>query len=223
MILGQHTVDDVRQLMRTVEFRIERSRELVNRLPFSQENVDLVGEWNAFVDERWKKTHDLILAAILSKKLINPLVDEKILPAEREFKQVMTTLFRKGEGIVSPGDLSDIIQRLEKASGQKLDEAGHPPANFDPDLGAFLAADAAIKQGEGAVKLFEDSLPSARSVSRSALGLIPWWGWGIAGAVAVGAGYSVYQTGKQVKEKAVRDTQYIHENLTNKVLPGYKG
>jgi hypothetical protein len=222
VILDQHTVDDVRQLMRTVEFRIDRSRDLVNHLPFTRENVALVDEWNTFVDERWKKGHDDAITTMIALKVANPLVNETILPAESTFKSLMRILFAKGEGTVSPGDLSDIINRLETASGLKLDEKGAPPANFDPDLGAFLAADAAIKKGEAAEKALVASLPSVPTTG-SVLGSIPWWGWAIAAAVVGGVGYSVYQTGRQVKEKAERDTAYIHENMTGKFLPGYKG
>ncbi len=37
------------------------------------------------------------------------------------------------------------------------------------------------------------------------------------------AEYVCYLKRSDLEEKAERDTKYIHENLTSKVLPGYKG
>lgn len=219
-VAGQHTVDEVRQLMRTAEFRMDRAQALINRLPFSQNNVNLVKEWDNFVDVRWKNAHDAVLASILGLKLQNPLVTEVLLPAEKEFQAILKAITAT-PGQVRMGDLSDLINRLETASGQKLDESGAPPPpNFDPDLDAFNRADAAIKQGEAAAKALQASLPSA---NLNITAKVPWWAWAFGAAVVGGVGYSVYQTGKQVNEKVKRDTKYINENFTSKALPGYKG
>ncbi len=221
-ILGQHTIDETRQLIRTVEFRIDRTTQtLLTHLEFNAENVALVNDWNAFVDERWKAAHDKAIASMLNSKILNPLVSESIMPAEKEF-QIISTAINAKPGVISPGDLSDLINRLEKASGLTLDETGHPmPPDFDPDLGAFQRADAAIKAGEGAAKAFEASLPG---IGTPSIGLnLPWYGYAIGAAIAGAVGYSVYKTSVQVKEKAERDTKYINENLTSKALPGYKG
>lgn len=169
-VLGNHTIAETRDLMRTVEFRIERAADLVNRLPFSTDNVKLVKEWNEFVEVRWKNAHDQALNRILVLKFDNPLASESVIPAEGEFKLVMKARNQQGEGIVVPGDLSDLIHRLEVGSGQSLDEDNHPlPTGFDPDLAAFQAVDAKIKAGE---KAAEDAKKAAGNAAKSNVGLI---------------------------------------------------
>ncbi len=224
MIGDLHTVDDVRQLMRTAEFRIDRAGALVNRLPFTAENVKLVEEWDTFVDVRWKKAHDAVLASIVALKLQNPLVVEPLLPAEKEFQAILKAITAT-PGRTQTGDLSDLINRLQAASGEKLDETGAPPANFDPDLPIFLKADAAIKQGEAASAALAASLPSP-NFSLTPKFSVPWWGWLLGIGVVGGVGYSVVKTGQQVNEKAQRDRKNLEEyagGLTRKALPGYKG
>jgi hypothetical protein len=218
-ILGHHGVDEVRHLMRTAEFRMERAKALINRLEFSKANVALVKEWDSFVDDRWKQAHDSVLSSLITLRLDNPGAAEAFIPAEREF-QIISKAINVTPGFIAPGDLTDLIRRLEQASGTSLDEAGHPlPDDFDPDLETFKRADVAIRGGEAAVKKLADSLPNTGSL----LSRVPWWGWAI-GVGAVGAaGYSVVKTGQQVNAKAKRDTDYIHETFTSKVLPGYKG
>jgi len=228
-VLGKHTIDETRQLMRTIEFRIDRAQALVNRLPFTNENVKLVKEWNEFVEVRWKNAHDQALNRILLLKINNPLIREDLVPAEGEFNLVMKARNQQGEGVIVPGDLTDLVTRLEKGSGEKLDEEGAPPPpGFDPDIEAFKKADATIKSGEAAAQAAKEAADKLLNEQKDkakggVLSLIPWWVWGIGGAVTIGAGYSVYKTGTQVAEKAKRDTAYIHETMTSKVLPGYKG
>lgn len=223
MIAGQHGIDDVRQLMRTAEFRMDRAQALINRLPFSSENVALVKEWDDFVDVRWKNAHDRVLANLVTLRLDQPLVVESLLPAEAEF-QIILKAINTVPGKTQTGDLTDLINRLQAASGVQLDETGHPlPPDFDPDLEVFQRADAATKQGEAAVKALEASLPGVGLPSINVAAKVPWWAWAFGAAVVGGVGYSVYKTGTQVTEKARRDTRYIHENMTSKVLPGYKG
>jgi len=224
-VLGKHTIDETRQLMRTIEFRIERAQPLVNRLPFTKENVQLVKEWNEFVEVRWKNAHDQALDRILLLKVNNPLIREDLVPAEGEFNLVMKARNQQGENKVVPGDLSDLISRLEKGSGQSLNEEGHPlPPEFDPDIEAFKKADATIKAGEAAAKAAATAVEQQKEKAKKGiLSLIPWWGWALGGTVVAGAGYSVIKTGIQVSEKAKRDTAYIHESMSSKILPGYKG
>lgn len=221
-VLGQHSIAEVRFLMRTAEFRIHNAQEtLLDHLPFSQENVKLVKEWDEFVDGRWRNAHDKILSDIVKLKLVSPLVPEDLIPAEAQYQAVIKALNAQGESKVVAGDLSDLIRRLETASGIVMDESANPmPNDWDPDLAAFQQADAAIKSGEAAVSALENALPNA-SVSIAAR--IPWYVWGVGLAVVGGVGYSVVKTGQQVKAKADRDTKYINENLTSKALPGYKG
>jgi hypothetical protein len=198
---------------------MERAKSLINRLPFSKANVALVKEWDDFVDVRWKNAHDSVLSTLITLRLDNPGAAEAFIPAEKEF-QIISRALNTTAGFVAPGDLSGLIGRLETASGQSLDESNHPlPPDFDPDLGAFQQADAAIKGGAAAVKKLEDALPT----TGSALSRVPWWGWAIGIGVAGAAGYSVVKTGQQVSAKAKRDTEYINQNVTSKILPGYKG
>lgn len=219
-VLGQHTVDETRQLMRTAEFRMTRANDLVNQMPFTPENVQLVKDWNQFTDVRWRNAHDQVIDSIIGLKFANPLISESLLPAEKQFNLILSAL-NKQQGLVQPGDLSDLISRLEKASGKTLDESNHPlPPDFDPDLAAYQKADATIKDGEAAAAALRKKLEDESNKAKSA---IPWWVWGIGGAVVIGAGYSIVKTGQQVSEKAKRDTAYIHENMTSKFLPGYKG
>ncbi len=222
-ILGQHGVDEVRHLMRTAEFRMQRAQALIARLEFTKANVALVQDWNDFVDVRWKKAHDSVLSSLVTLRLDNPGAAEAFIPAEKEF-QIISRAINKTPGLISPGDLTDLIRRLEEASGMSLDESNHPlPDSFDPDLETFKKADTAIRGGEAAVKKLEESLPTSGNVASGVLSRVPWWGWGLAVGVVGAAGYSVVKTGQQINAKAKRDTDYIHQNFTSKVLPGYKG
>ncbi len=218
-ILGQHGVDEVRQLMRTAEFRMERAKALINRLEFNKANVALVEEWDNFVDVRWKKAHDAVLSSLITLRLDNPGAAEAFIPAEKEF-QIISKAMNATAGLIAPGDLTDLIRRLEAASGMTLDESNHPlPGDFDPDLEAFNKADTAIRGGEAAIKKLEDSLPTTSSV----LSRVPLWGWALGVAVVGAAGYSVVKTGQQVNAKAKRDTDYLNRTFTSKALPDYKG
>jgi len=194
--------------------RMERAQALINRLPFSKENVALVKEWDDFVEVRWKAAHDTVLSTLVSLRLENPGAAEAFIPAEKEFQTISKALNAKA-GFVAPTDLSGLISRLEAASGITLDESNHPvPSDFDPDLKAFQKADSAIRTGEGAAK---------ELATGSVLSRVPWWAWGIGGLAAAGVGYSVVKTGRQVSAKAKRDTDYLNQTFTSKALSGYKG
>jgi hypothetical protein len=168
-ILGKHTIDEARMIMRTAEFRMERAKTLINLMPFTKENVQLVKDWNEFVEVRWKNAHNQAQAGMLSLKLANPLVPENSMPCEKEYMLIIHAM-NKQEGLIQKGDLSDLIGRLEKASGQSLDESGHPvPAGFDPDLAAYQEVDKRIKAGE---KTAKDVGEAAKGAAKSNIGLI---------------------------------------------------
>jgi hypothetical protein len=225
-LFGIPTIDEVRHIMRTVEFRIQRTQPMLNKLEFNPQNLQLVKDWNVFTDERWKQAREKALEGIVKIRLANPLVlKEELLTAQDEFNTVI-----KGQGTLKETiALSPLIRRFEAATGLKIDEEGHPmPSTFDPDLEVYKAADAKIKAGEAAAKAAGKAVEdlgkgTGERVKQSLLSAIPWWVWAIGGVGVAGVGYSVVTTGRKVAAKAKRDTEYLQETFVQKALPGYKG
>jgi len=179
-ILGKQTVDEVRHLMRTVEFRIEQVLKLIDRLPFSASNAQTVGDWNIW-EERWKVARQNVLNQVLGLKLANPLVSEATLPAQAQFDAVQKAIGTPREVIA----LSPLVQRIQLATGEKIDEENRPmPTGYDPDHAAYKQVDAQIKAGEAAAKAAGETVKKAAK-SNTGLLIIGGAGLALAGVVAV--------------------------------------
>lgn len=225
MILGQHTVAETRDAIRAAEARfniISRQWENVRKRraqqPLSPAQVQLDSDVFRY-GQRWVDVRDrqtLLLAAAIAS---NPLVSPIVLPAEVNWTAIQNATIRDEPRL---GDIQNRVDLEAVPLGIPVsDQSNLPPQNSpDADFAALHVLDAAIAKGETAAA---DAKSKIKSIPGTVLGGIPWWGWGIGIGVAGGVGYSFYKTGTQVAEKAKRDTAYIHENLTSKVLPGYKG
>lgn len=165
-IFGKQTVGETRHLMKTVEFRIEMTNKLLNKLAASKENVILVKDWNTW-NERWAGEREKVLDGILAIRLASPLVgNEDLLESQALFDRVQKAIGSRHEVIA----LTPLIQRFESATGEKLDEANAPmPANFDPDHAAYKAVDSKIKAGEAAAKA---AATGVKDAAKSNIGLI---------------------------------------------------
>ena len=187
-ILGKHTIDETRHLIAVAQFRINRTNDLVNQLPYTAENVQLVKDWNEFVEVRWKQAHALALEGILGLKLANPLVPEHSMPAETQYMRIVNAM-NKQEGLIQKGDLTDFISRFEAATDKKFDSEGQPvPEGWDPDLAAYQEVDATIKAGE---KIATEVKTEVMAAAKSYLGLTIGLGLG---AVALVVGGTVLAT-----------------------------
>ncbi len=147
-LFGKQTIAETRHLMNTIEFRIERVGELVNRLEFNEGNLQLVKDWDVW-NERWDAARERVLDRLLGKKLAQPLVSDSLIEAQSEFDIVMKAKGTPAEVIALPS----LITRFEAATGQRLNETDAPmPEGFDPDLAAYKKVDEQIKNGEAAAK-----------------------------------------------------------------------
>ena len=206
--LGLHTISETRQLIRTAQFRIEQTNALLPRLTDNPENNLLRLQWANFVEDRWKTAHDKAINDMFLLKQSSIIgVSEDVMPSEKAYNIILRAL-NVEPGRVSPGDMSDLIGKIEKAANTRIDETNKPlPGDFDPDIEVFKKADAAVKKGEAAVKVPSVSLP--------------WWGWLLGAAFVGSVGYSFYVTGKKVAMQAKQDERYLRGKVLPKMLPGY--
>lgn len=216
MILAKHTVTDVRDLTATVDFRISATEALI--ASSSTVTAPTLAAWRTW-RVRWSKASKDALSSVTLISAASPLVPAEYIVAETQYKQLQCAINASCDDThADPGDFFNVIQGVETEAGRRIDETDHPLPASDPDQVALLALDASIKAGEA-----EAAKVRAAVTLPKVAGLIPWYVWGGIGVVAVGVGYSVVRTGQQTVAKAKRDTAYIHENFTSKVLPGYKG
>lgn len=181
--LGRNTVDETRHLMRTVEFRIEHTQPLLNKLSFNDSNVALIKDWNTFT-ERWTSVRERVLQLLLGNKLNHVLVPEHSLPAQDEYNTIMKAIGTPHEVIA----LSPLIGRFEVATGERLNETDKPiPEGYDPDFAAYKEVDDKIKAAE---KAADEAGKAAKSAAKSNIGLLV--GLGVAGIVTTVVATKVY-------------------------------
>lgn len=179
-ILGKQTVDEVKHLMKTVEFRIEQVQKLMVGMEFSPARAHLVGDWN-FWEERWKLARENVLNQILGLKLANPLVNDATLPAQAQFDAVQKAIGTPKEIIA----LSPLIARFQAETGQLIDEKNRPmPTGYDPDLAAYKKVDEQVKAGEAAAKAAGHTIKEAAK-SNTGLLILGGAGLALAGVIAV--------------------------------------
>lgn len=181
-VFGKPTIDETRHLMRTIEFRIERTEALMGRMPFAPENVVLIRDWNTW-NERWAKTRETVLRALLARKLANPNLSDDLIVCPSEYALVEHTRGTLHE----PISLPSLIRRFEKATGERLDEEGAPvPTGFDPDHAAYKAVDEKIRAAEAAASAAGNAArATAGDFFASNPGLVVLGALGLVGATVV--------------------------------------
>jgi hypothetical protein len=144
--------------------------------------------WRAF-KERWHSISRRVLDALSSQLASARVVAADRFPAESEYQELRCTINKSCDDTHSdPGDLFNVIQGIESAAQEAIDERGHPePTPGDPDLAAFQKLDAAIRASEAAVK------PPPKPWYT----FMPWWGYGLSILFIGGVGYSFYRVSKR--------------------------
>jgi len=188
-ILGKHTLDETRHLIRTVEFRIQETDKVYANISDGWKSsntaawTELQGDWAAF-RKRWVATRDEVLRRLLVITIGNPLVSESVLPSEPEYKLIKCAINVGCEDTYTKGDLTDCILRIEKAAGAPIDETNKPiPAGWDPDLKAYKEVDGAVKKGEAAAAA---AAASGKKLVASNLPLVIGGGIALVGVAVVG-------------------------------------
>jgi hypothetical protein len=183
-LFGKPTIEDVRHLMRTVEFRITRADEVATTITDEWKAAnpdvyaDLRTDWLAF-KERWAKARKDALDNILLLNIAQPLTSASLIVDTDDWARIRKAINVGGEDTYTKGDLNDVITRIEQAAGWQIDETNHPvPDGWDPDLTIYKEVDAKIKAGEAAARAAADA---AASAAKSHWGLVI-----IGGAVVVG-------------------------------------
>lgn len=157
-ILGSHTIQEVEDLMKTIEYRIQQMNKANSNITQQQVDLDPLGmldlqkDWTAF-QVRWATMRDQVLSDLLMLSLAQPLVSISLIPAEKQYQKVISTINTGPNGSIAKGDLSDCANRIAQLGQVHIDFANMPvPSNFDPDLAAYKTVDAGIKKGEDAAK-----------------------------------------------------------------------
>lgn len=171
-ILGQHTVAETRDLIRSLQFRINKidqqwSRVRQQRLaPPSQGQQLLDDDWIAFL-KVWTDTRDKQTVIMTAAVLANPSVAPFVLPAESSYKAIDDVTR------VRIPHLKDMEQRIA-AEAMALDipatDLSQQPGQNSPD-----ADFAAIKKLDAAIAAAGNPLGKpggTDSIAKSPLGLI---------------------------------------------------
>jgi hypothetical protein len=155
-ILGQHTVAETRDLIRAIEFRVNKDVQQFGRIqaqrlnPPTAAQTKLDSDMTAFIRE-WTDTRDKQTVLMTASVLANPSVAPFILPAEKQFVAINDVVS------VRIPHLMDIEQRIDTEAANiglaPTDRSGAPPQNSpDADFVALKKLDSAIKDGETAAK-----------------------------------------------------------------------
>lgn len=186
-ILGQHTVAETRDLIRSQQFRINKNDQQWVRIrsqrlaPPTAAQTLLDDQWIQFMkvwtDERDKQT--LLMTAAM---LANPSVAPFILPAESNFKAINDVL------TVRVPHLKELEQKIDAEAASlalpPTDLSGQPAQNSpDADFAALRKLDAAIAAAGNPL----GKPGGTDSVAKSPLGLIL-----IGGAVLAVIGGGLY-------------------------------
>lgn len=184
-VMGQHTVTETYDLMKTVEFRIKAGDKVNNQITEAQINANLQGfteteeDWTKF-KARWATRRDDVLLRLFLRNQANPLVPASMISSEPEYKLVKQAINVGGGDTYAKGDLMDCLLRIEKIAALRIDEKDAPlPAGFDPDLAAYKKVDDSIKAGEQAASVAADAAKGAATK-------VPWYVW--AGGIAIVGG-----------------------------------
>jgi len=186
-ILGQHTVAETRDLIRSQQFRINKNDQQWARIrtrrlnPPTAAQQKLDDEWIAFM-RIWTETRDkqtLFLAAAIAA---NPNVNSAILPAESNFKAINEVTNVRIPHLKELEQLIDAEAR--ELNIPPTDLSGIPAQNSpDADFAALQKLDGAIAAGGNPL----GKPGGTDSVAKSPLGLAL-----IGAAILVVAGGALY-------------------------------
>lgn len=187
-MFGKPTIEDVRHLMRVVEFRIDQGDKIASQISDSwkasntAKYEDLAKDWMAF-KTRWAKARKEVLDNILVLNLAAPLTPASLIVDSADYTLVKFAIDKTGDDSYEKGDLSDVLLRLEAAAGVNIDSTNQPvPDGWDPDLAVYKKTDEAIKSGEAAAVAAADA---AAKAAKSNVGLLIIGGVVIVGGIVV--------------------------------------
>lgn len=177
-VLGKHTMQETRDLMATIEFRIKKNQEVMDKIPASPDKTALDRDWQAFL-ARWAINRDEVADKLLVLRIGQPVAPASVIVAEKEFEQIRITAEFGPDRVSRTNNFMSIMIRAEQLSGITFSEKEAPaPEGFDPDLAAFKKVDSAIKSGEQAAA---EAKAAAAKAAKSNMGML------IVGGIAAGA------------------------------------
>lgn len=188
---GVHTIAELEDLAKTVEFRIAAGNKVNAQItqPQITSNLDaytdLESDWTKF-RVRWATARDPALTQATFLSASNPLVPKSLIPAESQYQTLKRAINVQGGDTYQKGDLTDCLNRIEQFAGMTIDEKDHPmPTGFDPDLAIYTKLDNTIKAGEAAAA-------AAKSAAGTVATGVPTWMYvaGVLGITAVGYAYT---------------------------------
>lgn len=192
-VVGQHTIQETEDLMKTVEFRIEAGNKVNAQITMPQVAAqpdvykDLQQDWTNF-QIRWATARDPVLTDLFIANAAQPLVPASLIPTEKQYQAIKSAINVSGNDTYTKGDLMDCLLRIENFAGQTIDEKNHPmPSDFDPDLSVYKKVDDSIKAGEAAAKA---ASAAVTNVAKSNIPLLV--GLGIVGIGGVIVATKVY-------------------------------
>ncbi len=171
-ILGQHTVAETRDHIRSQQFRINKIDEQYMKVraqrlaPPSPAQQLLDSDWIAF-QKAWTDTRDKAIFFMTASVVANPNVAPFILPAEGSYKEVNAVLH---ERIPHLKDMEQRVDAEAAALNLKPTDLSGIPSQDSPD-----ADFAAIKKLDAAIAAAGNPLGKpggTDSVAKSPLGLI---------------------------------------------------
>lgn len=184
-ILGQHTIAETRDLIRSLQFRITKNDQQLSKVqqqrlaPPTATQVALDNDWVAFI-RVWTDERDKNTLAMAAGMAANPGVAPFVLPAESNFKAITNVTQAR---VPHLGELQQRISAEAAAlSLPPVDLTGTPPQDSpDADFQALRKLDAAI----GALGNPLGKPGGTDSVAKSPLGLILIGGAVLAGVVGI--------------------------------------
>jgi hypothetical protein len=153
-ILNHHSVAELRDWLAAIDYQIAQiAAAYAAFAPVWQSrdaatHHDWSDDWKA-LQTRYGVARAKALGAIARAQLEFALPDSMI-PVEDEWQGVLHALSHT-PGVSAKGDFQDLHDRIVVAEGKPIDFSKMPqPTATDADLGAYKAADAAIRAGEAA-------------------------------------------------------------------------
>ncbi len=182
MILGQHTLGEVRDLLAAKDYEHARIQAAYDAAPANVDAKDPAwkSDWAAFLD-RYKSARLKALAEIAAASAVTVGPALTVLPAEGTWKGILATLTKDPSKPYTDTDEQGLFVRLQKA-GVTPDVSHVPqPQSADVDLGIYRGADDLLKGGAAAVS-------AATNAGTSAVKKNPW-PFILGGLAVVGVGY----------------------------------
>lgn len=159
---GKHTIADNRELIRRVQWEVDALIPMYTSIVAP--TPDLTSDWKNF-RARWEAARDSALRSMLLKTAYMFAVPESILQDEDDYLALKKAINVGGGDTYTKGDLSDVRQRIQGESGQKLDSSTMPrPDGYDPDLELYKKLDSTIKAGEDAASRAAGTVKSSHVI-----------------------------------------------------------